>query len=280
MLVRCVASPISATPVIRPRPAVDQRHPRRRQRAEGQQQDQQRRHHAHLGRRTDAESLGILDYLTTGEDLKPGNANRVDLVQHGLSGVAGEHVRRLVVVDRRERGRPIGRDLDSPLRAVGADDPGDMWEPAHAHQQRRHRRAHGRRVDRSARDVEYDRVRVAALSLELVLEQVNRALRLGPWQAEYGGVVRPHSLGHDRGEDRHGHPAHHDAAAVSDAPSSETQHLLTGTKRRGQHQQVLIGPANRMPSAQDVVASCCRSVATPSHARRAGCKTRDVISVP
>ena len=97
-------------------------------------------------------------------------------------------------------------------------------------QQRRDRRAHGGRVERSLRRVEDERVGIAALSRELLLEQINHLLGLGPGQAEHGHVIRPDGMGHDRRQDRYGHPRHDDTAAMSDAPAGETKHDYTNRR--------------------------------------------------
>ncbi len=86
MFVTCVASPISATPVIRPEPGRDQRHPRRGQRPERHQQDQQRRDDPDLGGRADAEALGILDDLTARRDLQAGHVHRLRQREQRLAG--------------------------------------------------------------------------------------------------------------------------------------------------------------------------------------------------
>ena len=210
MFVTCVASPINATPVIRPKPAVTMRHPGGGERAEGDQQDDQSGDHADRGRRADAESLRLLDHLPARRDLQAGDVHRLHLGEQRLAGVGREQVRALVVVDGRERRHSIGRDLHRSSRPVRADDPGDVRQRADACEQWLDRAAHGRRVDRAVRDVEDDRVGVAALRLELALQQVARPLRLGAGQAEHGDVVRPNRLREHRRQDRDGDPHEHD----------------------------------------------------------------------
>ena len=48
----------------------DERHPRGEHRAEGDQQDHERRDHADRRRRPDVEALGLLDHLAAGGDLQ------------------------------------------------------------------------------------------------------------------------------------------------------------------------------------------------------------------
>ena len=86
----------------------------------------------------------------------------------------------------------------------------------------------GRRIDRSLRDMNDDRVDIAALGPKLPLEQVNRSLRLGPGQTEHGHVIRPDGLSNNGRQDRDSHPRHHNPATMSDTPASEAQHRYLG----------------------------------------------------
>jgi len=97
----------------------------------------------------------------------------------------------------------------------------------HLVEQLRHRGLDLRVVDCPVRGVEHDRVDVAALRGELVLEQVERLLGLRSGQAEVRGVIAPGSARDDRGEHRHHKPGHEHAAAVGDAPACEFQHYVT-----------------------------------------------------
>ena len=205
-------------------PGRDQRHPRRGERAEREQQDEQGGDHADLCRRADVESLRRLDDLPAGRDLQAGNADTVDQLQQRLARGRRQLVRGPVVVDRRKRRHAVPRDLHGSARAVRADDSRDVRERAHARQHRRDRGAHGRRVDRSPRDVEDDRVRVAALRRELLRKQIVGPLGVRSRKAVDGDVVRPDHVGDDRRADRDDHPRDDDTSAVSHAPAGQTAH--------------------------------------------------------
>ena len=99
-----------------------------------------------------------------------------------------------------------------------------MRERAHPRQQRRDRAAHGRRIDRSPRDVNDDRVDIATLGPKLPLEQINSPLRFGSRQTEHSHVIRPDGLGNNGRKDRDGHPRHDNPATMSDTPAGETKH--------------------------------------------------------
>jgi hypothetical protein len=70
--------------------------------------------------------------------------------------------------------------------------------------------------------MEGDLLDVAALGLELPLEQIAGLLGLCPRQAEDADVVRPDGVRHECGEDRDRHPCHDDTAAVSHTPVGKT----------------------------------------------------------
>ena len=72
-----------------------------------------------VGGRADAEALGLLDHLAAGGDLQARHVHRVDLVEQRVPGVVRQQVGALVVVDRRERGLAVGRDLDAPRGVYG-----------------------------------------------------------------------------------------------------------------------------------------------------------------
>ena len=57
----------------------------------------------------------LLDHLAAGCDLQAGDVDRVDLPEHRLPGVVGQQVCPLGVVDRREGGVPIFRNLQRTL---------------------------------------------------------------------------------------------------------------------------------------------------------------------
>ena len=104
MLVTCVASPISATPVIRPKPAVTSGIPA----ATSEPKVNSRMISAAITPTAVAgptlKPSALLDDLTARGDLQPRHVHAVDLVEHRLAGVVREQVGGLVVVDRRERG--------------------------------------------------------------------------------------------------------------------------------------------------------------------------------
>ena len=74
------------------------------------------------------------------------------------------------------------------------------------------------------RDVEHDRVDVAALGPELLVQQIAGALGLGPGQSEIGGVAVADRPRDDGGEDRDHDPGRDNPATVADAPSRDAQH--------------------------------------------------------
>ena len=205
-------------------PGGDQRHPSRSQRSERQQQDDQRCQHPDLSRRADTEPLSVLDHLTARRHLKTGHVNGRHLRQQRLARRVRQHVRGLVVVDRRERRHPVRRNLNRAPRAIGADDPRDMRQRADPRQQRRDRRPHRWRVDRPTRNMKHDRVGIAALSLEIPLEQVKRPLRLGARQTERGHVSRPHGMRHHGRENRQRHPRNHHAPTMGYTPAGNATH--------------------------------------------------------
>ena len=94
----------------------DQWHPRRGERSEREDQDEERGDHADGCGRTDAEPLGLFDHLTACSNPQARRVHRMNLVQHGLAGVVREQVGALVVVDRREGRHPVRRDLDRAAR--------------------------------------------------------------------------------------------------------------------------------------------------------------------
>ena len=76
MFVTWVASPISATPVIRPRPAVISGIPAAASEPNVSSRMISAATHADLGGRADAEPLGVLDHLTARRDLQAGHVHR------------------------------------------------------------------------------------------------------------------------------------------------------------------------------------------------------------
>ena len=78
------------------------------------------------------------------------------------------------------------------------------------------------------RDVNDDRVDIAALSRELIFEQVTGPLGLSAGKAEDRYVVRADRVGDDRGEDCNANPGRHDGAAVGHTPAGESAQRLVG----------------------------------------------------
>ena len=241
----------------------DQRHPGGDERAEREQQDDQRRDRPDQGRRTDGEALGVLDHLPARGDLQARHVHRADLIEHGLAGVVRHEVGRLVVVDRRERGLPVARDLDRPVRAVGTPDRDDVRVAGHLSEQLRHRRANLRVVDGAVRVVEHDRVDVAALRGEFLLEQVERPLGLRSGQAEVSGVIAPGSARDGGRDDRHDNPRHEHATAMSDAPACDFQHYVTpGQVSASGHTAPLLSRSDPPGSCLNCVARTLRGLVT------------------
>ena len=116
MFVTCVASPISATPVIRPSPAVISGIPAAASEPKVISRMTSAAITPTVGGRTDAEALGVLDDLTARGDLETRHVHRLDRVEQRLAGVVRQQVGGLVVVDRRERRHPVGGDLDGSAR--------------------------------------------------------------------------------------------------------------------------------------------------------------------
>ena len=165
---------------------------------------------ADLGRRPDAEPLGLLDQLAAGGDLQSGDVQRSDLIKQPRARAGREHAGVLVVVDRGERGHAIPRDLDGAVRRVRADHLGDVRKCPHPREHRRDRSTNRRSVDRAMRDVKHDRVDVTALGPEFLPQQVAGALGLGPGQGEVRGIAVADRARHHGGEDRD-----HDQAATT-----------------------------------------------------------------
>ena len=96
MLVTWVARPISATPVIRPSPAVISGMPA----ASSEPKVSIRMMNAATTPTAvggpDAEALGGLDHLPAGGDRQALDVDLVDRIQQGLAGVIGQQVRALV----------------------------------------------------------------------------------------------------------------------------------------------------------------------------------------
>ena len=96
-------------------PGGDQRHAGGAERAEGEQQDDECRDHAHPGGVADAEALGLLDHLAARRELQPRHVDGVDGVQHRLPCLVGQEVGALVVVDGGKRRGAVLGYLDSAL---------------------------------------------------------------------------------------------------------------------------------------------------------------------
>ena len=86
MLVTCVTSPISATPVISPNPAVISGMPAATSEPNVNSRMISAATDANQGRRAYRESLGVLHHLSAGGDLQAGHIHGVDLIEHRLAG--------------------------------------------------------------------------------------------------------------------------------------------------------------------------------------------------
>ena len=224
MSVMCVASPTSATPVIKPRPAVISGIPA----AISEPNVNSRMTSAAATPTTVAGPMLKPSALSItwppAASVRPGTLTALTAFEHRQAGLVGQQVGALVVVDRRERGMPVARDLDCAGRTVGADDAHDVRHLAHPLEQRGDRRAYRGRVDRAVGRVEDDRVDVAALGFELAVEQVDDVLGLGPREAEVGRVLAPDgSRDHGR-DDRDRDPSADHPPTMGDAPPSQPEH--------------------------------------------------------
>jgi hypothetical protein len=80
--------------------------------------------------------------------------------------------------------------------------------------------------------MKHNSVDIAALSLEIPLEQIKRPLRIGTRQTKRGHVTRSHGMRHHRRENRHRHPCHHHPPTMGHTPARKTPHCYIPSEQQ------------------------------------------------
>ena len=195
----------------------------RQQRAEADQQHDDRRPDPDQERVADRRLLGLLDRLPAQLDAQARGAGGRRHVDHPLRRGRGEDVRALVEGDRREADRAVPGDRPASRR-VRAGHRGDVRQARDPAEHLLDLRTHRRRGQRAARRAHDDLVGVARLGGEAAGEQVGRPLRVGARQREVVREVAADDVRDRQRADEDGDPERDHQAAVIGRPAGEGEH--------------------------------------------------------